>query len=82
MYLLLLEEQGTGLGMPYARPIVGHKPLWELRPGSNRVLYFIHSGRKCIILHAFRKKGKKTPDKQIAIAERRMSEYLERENER
>jgi phage-related protein len=77
--LKLLSELGIELGMPSARPVTGHKPLWELRPGANRVLYFAYSGRRFIILHIFRKKWNQTPARHIAIAERRMTEFLERE---
>jgi hypothetical protein len=37
--LRLLEEFGTRLGMPHARPIEGK--LWELRPGGNRLFLFL-----------------------------------------
>jgi phage-related protein len=77
----LLREFGVLLKMPHARPLTGHKPLWELRPGSIRVLYFAHVGRRFVILHAFRKKGQKTPLRQIATAERRLADLLEREEQ-
>ncbi len=77
--LRLLEEFGTKLGMPHARPIEGK--LWELRPGGNRLLYFLYLGRTFVILHAFRKQTKRTPDREIEIANRRMSAILEEEND-
>jgi phage-related protein len=77
--LQLLEEFGVAVGMPYARDLKGHKPLWELRPGANRLIYFAHTGRRFIVLHAFRKKGRKTPKEDIAIAEKRMFDFLERD---
>ena len=77
----LLREFGVLLKMPHARPLTGHKPLWELRPGSIRVFYFAHVGRRFVILHAFRKKGQKTQSRQIAMAERRLADLLEREEE-
>jgi phage-related protein len=79
MFLKLLQELAVALNMPYARRLIGHRPLWELRPGSNRVIYFAHTGRRFIMLHAFRKKSRKTPREEIAIAEKRMFEFLERE---
>jgi phage-related protein len=79
--LRLLREFGVLLKMPHARPLTGHKPLWELRPGSIRVLYFAHVGRRFVILHAFRKKGQKTPSRHITTAERRLADLLEREEE-
>ena len=78
-YLKLLRELGTELGMPHAKEVKGHKPLWELRPGANRLLYFAHMGRRFIILHAFPKPRLKIPPREIATAERRMADFLERE---
>ena len=73
--LRLLEEFGTNLGMPHARRIEGR--LWELRPGDNRLFYCLFLEQKFIILHGFRKRSTKTPEKEIAIALCRMNEILE-----
>lgn len=73
----LLREFGTLLEMPHARPVSGHAKLWELRPGTNRIFYFAHVGRRFVVLHAYRKQGQKAPAREIAIAERRMAEILE-----
>jgi len=77
--LRLLSEFGVLLQMPHARPVSGHKGLWELRAGAIRLFYFAHTGRRFVILHAFRKKSQKTPVREIAIAERRMAEIVEGE---
>lgn len=77
--LRLLCEFGVLLQMPHARPVSGHRGLWELRAGAIRLFYFAHTGRQFIILHAFRKKSQRTPVQEIAIAERRMVELLEEE---
>jgi phage-related protein len=74
----LLEEFGTALGMPRARPIEG---LWELQGGSGRLFYFGHTGRRFIILHGYRKKSQKTPKREIDTAKRRWADFLEREHE-
>ncbi len=71
----LLEEFGTDLGMPHARRIEGR--LWELRPGDNRLFYFLLVKRTFVILHGFRKQSNRTPQKEIATAMRRMRELLE-----
>jgi phage-related protein len=73
--LRLLEEFGTNLGMPHARRIEGR--LWELRPGDNRLFYCLYMEQNFVILHGFRKQSMKTPEKEIAIALRRMKEILE-----
>ena len=71
----LLQEFGTFLGMPHAKHIRGK--VWELRPESNRFRYFAYVGRRFIILHAYRKQSRKTPRRELAVAERRLAEVLQ-----
>lgn len=73
--LHLLREFGVLLQMPHARPVSGHRGLWELRAGAIRLFYFAHAERRFIVLHAFRKKSQKTPRREIATAVRRMAEF-------
>ena len=70
----LPQRYGPGLSMPYARHLEGK--LWELRSGARRLLYFLYTGRRFIILHGYRKQGRRTPRREIATAKRRMAEYL------
>ncbi len=77
----LLEEMGIELGMPYARPIKS-TALWELRPMSNRILYFLLAKENTfVLLHAFRKKTQETPKRHIEIAIERMHDYIERRDD-
>jgi phage-related protein len=69
----LLVRYGTSLTMPYVRHIEGS--LWELRPGSIRLFYFLYTGNTFIILHGYRKKGDKAPTREIDTAMRRMNEF-------
>ena len=46
--------------------------------GAIRVLYFTFTGRRFILLHGFAKKSDKTPEKEIEIAEKRMTDFLQR----
>lgn len=55
------------LGEPYARKIRGYENLYELRPGPHRIFYCYHEGR-IVLLHAFRKKTDKTPQREIKTA--------------
>ena len=73
--LRLLQEFGPQLGMPHVRRIQGR--LWELRPGDNRLFYFLYVNETFVILHGFRKQSQKTPEKEIETALRRMREILE-----
>ncbi|MGQ9585677.1 MAG: type II toxin-antitoxin system RelE/ParE family toxin [Anaerolineae bacterium] len=77
--LRLLAEFGTGLGMPLTRPIGGHRGLWELRAGAIRLFYVAHAGHRFVLLHAYRKKSQKTPHQEIAAAERKRADFMERQ---
>ncbi len=74
----LLEEQGPNLPFPYSSQIRGR--LRELRTHYGkehyRVLYFGAPGRTFVLLHAFAKRVRVTPDRDIVLAERRMAAYL------
>jgi len=67
--------------MPYVRHLQGK--LWELRARTRgvayRLLYFFYTGRRIVFLHAFVKKTKKTPRREIDIAMRRLNDFLEQE---
>ena len=73
--LRLLQEFGTSLGMPHAKPIQGK--LWELRPGGIRLFYFAYIEKQFVILHGYRKQSQKAPGREIEIALRRMEELLD-----
>ena len=73
--LRLLQEFGTNLSMPHAKPIQGK--LWELRPGGIRLFYFAYIEQQFVILHGYRKQSQKAPVDEIAIALRRMQELMD-----
>jgi phage-related protein len=73
----LLQEFGILLGLPHVKKLTG-TDLWELRIlGRNnlRVLYIAVTGRTFILLHGFKKKKDKIRQKEIKIAECRLTEY-------
>ena len=72
----LVKEFGIELGEPYLKHIDGK--IWELRPGSERILYFTYTGRKFILLNGFTKKTRKTPSNEIEISKKRENEYREK----
>lgn len=80
-YLRLLRDFGTAIDNTYAKDLHGHKPLWELTPAPHRVIYFAYTGRRFIILHAFRKTRNKTRREHIRLAEGRYRDFLERQGE-
>ncbi|MDA8340353.1 MAG: type II toxin-antitoxin system RelE/ParE family toxin, partial [Nitrospiraceae bacterium] len=59
-----------------------YKKLFEIRikdrSNIHRIFYFAYTGKKFILLHGFTKKTDKTPQKEIAIALKRMEEYIQR----
>jgi len=68
----LLEEFGLFLGMPHIKKLKGYDDLWELRikHSSNifRILFLNYHDGIFVLLHAFRKKSNKTPQREIDIA--------------
>ncbi|WP_295614525.1 type II toxin-antitoxin system RelE/ParE family toxin [Chamaesiphon sp. GL140_3_metabinner_50] len=76
----LLETNGIELGMPYIKPL-GDK-MYEIRADVNRnafrVVYFLYTGRRFILLHGFQKKTQKTPTKELARARTYLEDFIER----
>ncbi|MBN1266375.1 MAG: type II toxin-antitoxin system RelE/ParE family toxin [Anaerolineales bacterium] len=72
--LRLLQEFGTNLSMPHVKKIKAK--LWELRPGGIRLFYFAHISQQFVILHGCRKQSRKIPEREIAVALRRMRSLL------
>ena len=72
----LLIEYGPSLRLPYSRAFGGE--LFELRPrgksGIGRAFYFFLVGQRVVVLHAFIKKSKQTPEQEIKLARKRMKE--------
>ncbi len=76
--LELLKEYGVALSFPHVKKITGSS-LRELRilgGSSTRIFYVARTGQKFLLLHGFRKKTQKTPDREIKIAEKRLKEFI------
>ena len=77
----MLSDYGVLLKEPYTRQIRGK--IRELRikdsHGAIRVLYFTCTGKRFILLHGFIKKTEKTPVREIELAEKRMKDFINRE---
>ena len=78
-YIHLTERMlafGPDLGMPHTRAM--GQGLFELRlkskEGIARVLFCNRPGRRIMMLHAFSKKSRKTPAKELRVARQRMKE--------
>jgi phage-related protein len=81
--LALLQEFGLQVGVPLVKAVSGRSKLWELRVrgqiGAIRIFYFAYTGRFFVLLHGIVKKGRRTPKRELDVAERRMQELLEEE---
>lgn len=78
----LLEEYGLNLDLPHSKKLTCTK-LWELRilnPDNIRVFYVAIVNKKFLLLHGFNKKKQKTDRREIAVAENRLVDYLNRTN--
>jgi len=69
-------EYGWPVGMPLCRSL--DEGLWEIRSNLPRkkiarVIFCVSQGRM-VLLHGFIKKTQKTPQKELALAKKRMQE--------
>lgn len=81
-YFDRLAEHGNSLPGNYIKYLQGG--LWELRPEFGgvefRFFYFIVTAAgEIVILHAFKKKTQKTPERDLSLALKRMAETKESE---
>ena len=75
-HINLLAKHGTRIGEPTTKHLDGI--IWELRPLSDRILYFYWKDNTFVLLHHFVKKTQKTPAREIEQAKRNLADYLER----
>ena len=75
-YIELLKNNGTRLPDNITKHL--DDGIWELRPGNNRVLYFFFQNNTFVLLHHFRKKTQKTPQREIEKAKKERSDYISR----
>lgn len=64
---------------PLCEPLGGG--LFELRVGRRdiaRAAWFFLAGQRIVVVHCFVKKSRKTPPAELALAHKRMAEYLSR----
>lgn len=72
----LLVEHGPNLRMPHSRAM--GDGLFELRPkgkaGIGRAFYCLLRGKQIVVVHAFIKKTRQTPDRDLKLARNRVKE--------
>jgi len=79
-YLTLLEEEGPNLKRPYADVVRGKIRELRIHYSSSqfRILYFFHVRDQIVLLHAFSKKSQQLKEKDIALSEGRMNDWMRR----
>lgn len=73
----LLEEFGLEGTHPHVKKLAGTS-FWELRilgADSIRIFYVTVTRKVFLLLHGFKKKKQKTPNKEISTAQKRLDEY-------
>lgn len=79
-WVMQLVEELEIIPVKFFKKMTGTDDLWEVRvqSGNNifRILGFLEEDHLVILNHAFQKKTKKTPKKEIAIAETRKKDHL------
>jgi phage-related protein len=72
----LLTEHGPNLRLPHSRAF--GDGLFELRPrgrsGIGRAFYCFMVDKRIVVLHAFIKKTRQTPDQELKLARKRLKE--------
>lgn len=72
----LLADHGPSLRLLHSRAFGGG--LFELRPRGRsaigRAFYCFLIGKRIVVLHAFIKKSRQTPDQELKLARRRLKE--------
>lgn len=78
-------QKGKKLSLPLSRPMSSVAAgVEELRvrdrSGAYRVFYYTKLADSVLIFHAFAKKTQKTPQQEIALAQKRFKEMLDEES--
>lgn len=74
-YIQALNVYGTKLNSNYIKHLDG--PIWELRPGNDRILYGVISSQEFVLLHHFVKKTQKTPKRELEKAFAEFNSFME-----
>lgn len=72
----IMGDKGPNLGMPYTRAM--GEGLFEIRldakDGIARVFYCTIEKHEILVLHSFIKKTRRTPDRELQLARKRLKE--------
>lgn len=77
-YIDLLANNGIKIGELYIKHIKDN--IWELRPIRDRILFGYFDNNRFILLSIFVKKTQKTPEKEIKNAQKRLKEFIRKDD--
>ena len=72
-YIQALATYGTSIGLPCLKHL--ENDLWELRPLSDRIFFFMWKEGKFVLLHHFVKKSQKEPINEIKKAQKEIKDF-------
>lgn len=85
-WVLRLVEELDSVPAQYFKKLSGTDDIWEVRIQMGgeiiRLLGFFYGSRFVVLTNGFAKKTRKTPDKEIELAERRKRDYMSRNKKR
>ena len=70
--LAYLLDRGNQLREPFTKSL--GDGLFELRAQAYRIFFCFKPGNRIVLLHAFRKRSQSTPQRDLALARKRMQE--------
>jgi phage-related protein len=81
-WVLRLIEDIDSVPAQYFKKMPGTRDLWEVRAQAGgdtiRLLGFLYGSRSLVLTNGFAKKTAKVPMREIALAEQRKRDYLNR----
>jgi phage-related protein len=81
-WVMQLVEDLDMVPSQYFKKLVGTSDIWEVRAQvggiSYRLMGFLDGSTLVVLTNGFSKKDQKTPAREIALAEQRRSDYLQR----
>ena len=81
-WVLRLIEEIDSVPAQYFKKLPGTRDIWEVRVQSGsdtmRLLGFLFGSRSLVLTNGFAKKTAKVPPREIALAEQRRRDYLNR----
>ena len=76
--LLFISSYLPNLNHKIFKSISGKEGLWEIRFQVRKIqvrIFFIHDGRKLVLLNAYTKKTQHIPKKELELAKKLQQEY-------